>query len=333
MKRLFVLLAVILQLALPAWMALERELVVQQGQRIWLRTAPVDPRDIFRGDYVHLDYEISTLAANQISAAVAARGVRRGDILFVRLETAPGGLSRIAGADRERPDQGRFLRGRVVADWRARTAYGPLRLTYGIEKYFVEQGRGQRMEERRGRRGQVQIPLEMEVAVGGDGTAVLVGHRWSPLGIGLKVLNPPPETPPPERGAPRAPLMELTLRNASDTPLSLPLRPGLCSFRLQAVKDAPRHIRRHPPGCADTRPRQEMLAPGEERSFRFDFNQPGWQVDLDGTPTPLAQLDWRQRFRLVYEAPETPDRPAPGAMALWYGELATQAFHGRGRID
>jgi len=32
------------------------------GKSVVLQTAPVDPRDIFRGDYVVLRYEISTLS-------------------------------------------------------------------------------------------------------------------------------------------------------------------------------------------------------------------------------------------------------------------------------
>jgi hypothetical protein len=43
------------------------------GTMIYMRTAPVDPRDIFRGDYVRLNYDISRLAADQLEDA----GVRR----------------------------------------------------------------------------------------------------------------------------------------------------------------------------------------------------------------------------------------------------------------
>jgi uncharacterized membrane-anchored protein len=38
------------------------------GEEILLKTAPVDPRDIFRGDYVNLRYDISTIDIVNISS-------------------------------------------------------------------------------------------------------------------------------------------------------------------------------------------------------------------------------------------------------------------------
>jgi uncharacterized membrane-anchored protein len=34
---------------------------IETGEKIMLRVEPVDPRDLFRGDYVSLSYEISSL--------------------------------------------------------------------------------------------------------------------------------------------------------------------------------------------------------------------------------------------------------------------------------
>ena len=36
------------------------------GQEILLKTAPVDPNDLFRGDYVNLRYDISTIDLTNI---------------------------------------------------------------------------------------------------------------------------------------------------------------------------------------------------------------------------------------------------------------------------
>src|SRR5688500_4585292 len=40
-----------------------REAAVRLGTEVILATVPVDPRDLFRGDYVVLNYEISSLHA------------------------------------------------------------------------------------------------------------------------------------------------------------------------------------------------------------------------------------------------------------------------------
>lgn len=47
--------------------------------------------------------------------------------------------------------------------------------------------------ERRARAGMQdrnQVPMEMQVALGHDGTAVLTGHRWNPLGIEVQKSDP-----------------------------------------------------------------------------------------------------------------------------------------------
>jgi uncharacterized membrane-anchored protein len=56
MRKTFIILAVILQLVVLAYMAGEREYILRRGKVIYLRTAPIDPRDLFRGDYVRLNY-------------------------------------------------------------------------------------------------------------------------------------------------------------------------------------------------------------------------------------------------------------------------------------
>ncbi|MBK6341440.1 MAG: GDYXXLXY domain-containing protein [Flavobacteriales bacterium] len=45
------------QLAVPAWMIAGRERVLSQGEVFKFKTAPIDPRDPFRGEYVRLDFE------------------------------------------------------------------------------------------------------------------------------------------------------------------------------------------------------------------------------------------------------------------------------------
>lgn len=58
MKSLFAIAAVVTQVLALGYIAGEREWILHTGRTIWLRTAPVDPRDVMRGDYVRLDYEI-----------------------------------------------------------------------------------------------------------------------------------------------------------------------------------------------------------------------------------------------------------------------------------
>ncbi len=65
---------VLLQLFLLAGIVAYRQYWLATGERVLLRTEPVDPRDIFRGDYVRLGYGISTLDLDRLE----------GDDKFVR---------------------------------------------------------------------------------------------------------------------------------------------------------------------------------------------------------------------------------------------------------
>src|SRR3989344_3670842 len=59
-------------LAIFAVFIASKESVLRGGQEVLLQTVPVDPRDIFRGDYVTLRYEISTL--DQADVVIFNRG-------------------------------------------------------------------------------------------------------------------------------------------------------------------------------------------------------------------------------------------------------------------
>ena len=53
-------LAALIQVALIAVMVYDRVRVLREGSEVTLQTRPVDPRDFLRGDYVVLNYEITT---------------------------------------------------------------------------------------------------------------------------------------------------------------------------------------------------------------------------------------------------------------------------------
>jgi uncharacterized membrane-anchored protein len=334
MKKPLVLLALLLQVAALAWMAINREWILANGQTVFLRTAPIDPRDIFRGDFVRLNYEISTLSSNELDAdLLSARESRRHKKVFVPLILNERGLASPLKATGVQPESGLYLRGRVQYDWHlGKENRRHIQLKYGIEQYFTEQGKGLEMEKRRGARTGIQVPLEMELAVSDTGTAVIRGHRWSPLGMGLSVVQPVPtgnNIPADQRSA----VLQLVLKNVSQAPLRLLMLPEFCSFTLTSTKQSVEDLTLNRPECADITPGPEhivVLAPEEELSREFDFNQPHWQVMHNGKKVAIGTLDWGQRFRLVYQSP-LPSDTDPSR--FWTDRLPSRAFHGRGQID
>jgi uncharacterized membrane-anchored protein len=147
MRKSFVILAVILQLIVLAYMAGEREYILRNGKVIHLRTAPIDPRDMFRGDYVRLNYEISRIPVSRLKGVDSVGQLKKGDKIFVSLEEGPNGLYELVDAGLERPENGIYLAGRLPYPYRTLRTSNPIWINYGIEAYFVEQGRGRVIEK------------------------------------------------------------------------------------------------------------------------------------------------------------------------------------------
>ncbi len=109
------------------------ETALASGDDVRLQALPVDPHDPFRGEYVALAYEISSLPAPP--------GAGVGDTVYVVLE--PTGKAWSGGsASLEYPvGDVRFIRGRITE-----LHDGEARIEYGIETYYVEEGEGRELE-------------------------------------------------------------------------------------------------------------------------------------------------------------------------------------------
>jgi len=338
-SRILLILAVVAQPLVLLWMAGEREWIARTGQVVYLRTAPIDPRDLFRGDFVRLQYEINRVPTKDVDATlrVPATQRRRHEVVYTRLQPAGEGLYEAAGTSTQRPADGLFLRGRTEDGWRLgwRTA-NHLFVKYGIEQLYVEQGGGRAIERRRGRRNELQVPMEVEVAVSSGGTAVIRGYRWSRLGMKLEVLRRPARrlrnAPPPE--GPLSPKLRITLANVSDAPLSVADAGAHCAFHLVSVAWAPKT---YPPAsrtCEDPVPAAQAitLAPGETFSAELDLSEPRWYVLADGKPLEIGELQGFAQFRIEYRTLETVP-PAAAAAPLWRGRMASQSFNAGGIVD
>jgi uncharacterized membrane-anchored protein len=86
------IIAAALQLLVLGYMAGEREAVAVHGTRVWLRTVPVDPRDLFRGDYVRLRYEASTVPRERWAGTLPQTLAKRGDRVYALLAQRADGL-------------------------------------------------------------------------------------------------------------------------------------------------------------------------------------------------------------------------------------------------
>ena len=324
MRKLFIVFAIVFQLAMLSWMALSREYVLQTGQQVKFQTAPIDPRDLFRGDFVRLDYAISAVSTAQLSPQVNRENLKKGDTLFAVLNLSQNGVATLASLQTSEPDNNKlFIRGRVTSlQNTSSSAEKIIRLKYGIEQYFVEQGKGLEIENKRGRRNTLQVPMLMHVALSPNGTAILKGHEWSAMGIGLSVLQQPETDALPEAASA---ILKLVLKNVGDKTIQLPFKPGNCSFSLISVATAPESIRLKAAQCRQASATVRQILPQQSLEFVFDLNDPSWRVVYKKKITPLGKLPWNYRFRIIYDEVDEADYAGI--------ELISRAFHGRGQVD
>jgi len=134
------------------------------GDTILLRVVPVDPRDLFRGDYVVLSYEFSRLGRSNLPGPKMDGQFQQGQQVFITLVPESDGRHyRASGWSLTRPSGEKYIAGHY-------TDFG--RIDCGIEQYFVQEGKGHDYENAIRSHG-----LSAEVALTPDGTARLLGLR------------------------------------------------------------------------------------------------------------------------------------------------------------
>ena len=132
-RRIALIVVVCAQLAVPLAMAGLAAADLAFGEEIRLQAQPVDPIDVFRGNYVVLRYEISSLQA--------VSEVRRGDTLCADLfESSDAWSARYALPER---GSGKTICGRARNDAHAGETVG---IEYGIETYYANAERAREIE-------------------------------------------------------------------------------------------------------------------------------------------------------------------------------------------
>lgn len=342
----WIIVVLILQLAALASIAGKREWIRTYGERVYLRTAPVDPRDMFRGDYVQLEYEINQPDNALLPKELLNKKYRQ---VYLKLQRDPAGVGKLTAITTEKPD-GLFIKGMIDQQWGWRNN-GAVKL--GIEKYFVEQGSGLALEEQRGRAQEWQTPMEMDVAIGNDGTAVIRGYRWSDMSIRLEVLEAGREnntinqaqntnTEEPQAAVRISAKLRISIRNQSEKTISLFDSAEHCAFTLvenqfnQMGSGQSYQIMAMPyRPCEDSKTWVEhTLAPQQVYAVDIDLADKQWHILTDGKEQELGALrnSW-SGFRWIYQLPESVRAAHTNESDVWLSSLRTARFNAGGRID
>lgn len=159
------------QIGFLGWMVAGRAALLRHGQEVLLKVEPVDPRDLLRGDYVRLGYEISRLPVDKIANLPQAELTTVEGPIIVRLHQEPDGFWRATAAwlgdaattpahASEVDIAGRISGGSSLAPG------STIGVDYGIERFYVPEGEGRAIEN------DIRIrSFGIKVAVGQDGSS------------------------------------------------------------------------------------------------------------------------------------------------------------------
>lgn len=170
-----------LQTAVLGYMVEGRATILRDGAEIRLKTQPVDPRDLLRGDYVTLSYPISVIPAAIVTGEKPRESGRAR--LWVRVRPGDGGDFEATEASfaHLRAEEGSVVLRTLPFIYHG-GAEGriPDRLfvRYGIERYYVPEGEGRVLEEAR---NQQALEVEVRVSTGGTPQIARILLRGEPV--------------------------------------------------------------------------------------------------------------------------------------------------------
>jgi uncharacterized membrane-anchored protein len=156
-RKNFFIAATSLQACALLYLAVPPMLTLTNGKTVTVQTEPVDPRDMFRGDYITLEYGFSDVPSSveyKYDDKVLVRLKPDGDKQWKPIEISKNKLT--PGADEL------VLRGIVTY---TNTRRRMVRVRYGIEQVFVPEGRGQNLSS--------ADKITIELAVPESGRAVI----------------------------------------------------------------------------------------------------------------------------------------------------------------
>ncbi len=112
------------------------------GKSILLKTVPIDPRSMFRGNYARLRYDISQIPAKDVNHLLSPR---HGEVIYVKLAPGKNNTFRYDGVSIKKPSAQLFLKGRIQSGYH-RTS-GSYRVRYGIEAFFAPKAKALALEK------------------------------------------------------------------------------------------------------------------------------------------------------------------------------------------
>lgn len=135
------------------------EKVFLTGDEIRLKVKPVDPRDLLRGQYVALNYDISEIQVKKSS------DFKRDETVYVTLikEDKEGEIYAAQSVYKFKPSKNPYIKGKIDFiryNFRNNKDYNTLVIDYGIENLFTKEQEAKDIEKRLSDGGIAVIKLD-----------------------------------------------------------------------------------------------------------------------------------------------------------------------------
>ncbi len=131
--QLLVLIGMVTLASAPLW----------TGTEVKIKTIPVDPRSLFRGNYARLRYDISEIHLDQ---PATDKKIRNGEVVYVLLEAGEKNIYHQKSVTLEKPVTGLFIRGRISHP-RYHEDNNRYQVKYGIEAFFAPKEKALALED------------------------------------------------------------------------------------------------------------------------------------------------------------------------------------------
>lgn len=152
----WLLVAFVLPVFILLGMAVKPFVTLMTGQEITLKTAPIDPSDLFYGDYVDLKYQVQQISVSLFDKDLAKQYQSdnyndKETTVYVWLERKDKGIYDVSRVSKQKPKKGVYLKGTMSGTpvkLDDKPAYYNIDLNVDtISKYYLEEGTGKKLEE------------------------------------------------------------------------------------------------------------------------------------------------------------------------------------------
>lgn len=160
----------LVQIGFLSWIIAGRAAILRNGTEVLLKVEPIDPRDLLRGDYVSLGYEISRIPVKLVADIPTDRTATTDERILVRLHKDQDGYWRAVAAFLGKPTTApgtdeADIAGRLLGGWSLEPD-ATLSPDYGIDRFYLPEGEGRAIEKDMRVR-----PFGVRVVLAKDGTA------------------------------------------------------------------------------------------------------------------------------------------------------------------